>query len=86
MLYFSFPVFFFFSKRIFNFLKSSGKVENYAQMINNFFRPLFEATLYPEQHENLSKFLLVLSGFDSVDDESVPDAELEVTSGFYFVT
>ena len=55
-----------------------SNISNYANMIENFFRPLFEATIYPERPENvkLALFLKHLSGFDSVDDESTPDPEL----------
>lgn len=39
-------------------------------MLANIFMPLFEATVFPDKHPELFKFLLYISGFDSVDDES----------------
>lgn len=45
-------------------------VNNFEQILDNIFRPLFEATLRPSEHPDLHKFLLYVTGFDSVDDES----------------
>ena len=55
-------------------------VHSYSDILDNFFRPLFEATLHPEKEENinLAFFLKHLSGFDSVNDESNVDAELRI--------
>jgi AMP deaminase len=39
-------------------------------MLDNIFLPMFEATLDPEGHPKLAKFLTLVSAFDSVDDES----------------
>ncbi|KNC87615.1 hypothetical protein SARC_00315 [Sphaeroforma arctica JP610] len=56
--------------RLFNIYKKLGTINNFEQMIENIFRPLFEATANPKDHPKLSKFLTLLGGFDAVDDES----------------
>jgi AMP deaminase len=63
--------------RLYGLMKGRSAVENYGEVLQNFFQPLFEATLDPERHCKLAQFLAVLSGFDSVDDEDVTDADLE---------
>ena len=40
-------------------------------MIDHIFKPLFDVTMEPQRDENLFKFLLTVTGFDTVDDESV---------------
>lgn len=62
--------------RIYNALKEGGKVQNYGQILQNFFEPLFAATLDPVAHPKLSSLLECISGFDSVDDESTNDEAL----------
>ena len=67
--------------RLYGIMKGPMKaVENYSQVIDNFFKPLFDATIHPDsdQNRNLATFLKSLSGFDSVDDESINDLPLEV--------
>jgi AMP deaminase len=63
--------------RLYGIMKKRGDVLDYGQILQNFFGRLFEATLYPERHIKLAQFLAVLSGFDSVDDESVTDPHLD---------
>ena len=66
--------------RLYSIMKGPLKaVENYGQLIENFFKPLFDATINPtsDENKNLALFLKNLSGFDSVDDESVSDLPLE---------
>merc|ERR1711900_150485 len=46
------------------------------QWAKNIFEPLFEATLNPEAHPQVAKFLKSIVGFDSVDDENKPDTLL----------
>jgi len=50
--------------------KTNKLVKNFGQIIENMFKPLFEATLWPSKHPELHKFLEYVTGFDSVDDES----------------
>ncbi|CAI8049760.1 AMP deaminase 2 [Geodia barretti] len=49
-------------------------LENFGQLLRNLFLPLFQATLDPSSHKNLSIFLNQVIGFDSVDDESKPES------------
>lgn len=63
--------------RIYRIFKKIGKVENYAATLENFFLPLFKVTNDPESDPKLAKLLENLSGFDSVDDESLADVHLE---------
>uniref|UniRef100_A0A3P9J4G2 AMP deaminase n=1 Tax=Oryzias latipes TaxID=8090 RepID=A0A3P9J4G2_ORYLA len=55
--------------RIYDIFKSKKLVPNFARMLENIFFPLFEATLNP-QNVVAHKILVLVSGFDSVDDES----------------
>lgn len=59
--------------RLYNVYKATGVVQNYKQMIDNIFRPLFEVTQNPASHPKLHVFLHRVVGFDSVDDESKAD-------------
>ncbi|XP_076800140.1 AMP deaminase 2-like isoform X2 [Clavelina lepadiformis] len=59
--------------RLFDIYRSKGSLDNFAQLLDNLFRPLFEATLYPQKHPEMHAFLQHVTGFDSVDDESKPE-------------
>lgn len=61
--------------RIYRIIKKSGAISCYQDLLDNIFKPLFDATLHPEDHPLLARFLLQMSGFDSVDDESLLDAD-----------
>jgi len=56
--------------RLFNVYKAAGQLQNFQDMLDNIFLPIFDATLDPESHPELSQFLDHVSGFDSVDDET----------------
>ena len=56
--------------RIYQLWKQTGDLESFQDMIDNTFRPLFEATLHPETNPVLTRFLEHVVAFDSVDDES----------------
>lgn len=56
--------------RIYDIFKEKKLVDNFSQMLENIFLPLFEATVNPQKHKELHVFLKYVSGFDSVDDES----------------
>nr|XP_002121216.3 AMP deaminase 2 isoform X1 [Ciona intestinalis] len=56
--------------RLFDIYKAKGSLENFTQMLDNIFRPLFEATLDPQNNPEIHLFLKHVTGFDSVDDES----------------
>ena len=47
-----------------------------GELLENFFRPLFEVVIDPETDPVLFDFLFNVSGFDSVDDESILDVPL----------
>lgn len=59
--------------RLYNVHKSYGAVNNFQEMLNNIFEPLFEVTRDPSSHPELHAFLKQIVGFDSVDDESKPE-------------
>jgi len=56
--------------RLFDVYKSKNMIKNFDQFLDNVFTPLFEATLDPDSHPDLFRFLQTISGIDSVDDES----------------
>ncbi|XP_078087563.1 AMP deaminase 3-like [Mustelus asterias] len=59
--------------RIYNVFHKLNKVKSFEEMLDNLFRPIFEATLYPQKHKSLHLFLKYVTAFDSVDDESKTD-------------
>jgi len=65
--------------RLYNIYKKNGSIENFQQMLDNIFIPLFEVTLNPESHPELAQFLEHVSGFDTVDDESKSPAPTDRT-------
>lgn len=56
--------------RLYDIYQKSGIVKNFAQVVRNLFKPLFEVTQDPSSHPKLHVFLQRVVGFDSVDDES----------------
>jgi AMP deaminase len=56
--------------RLYHIFKTNNAIESFQNIIDNIFRPIFEATNNPSQHPELHKFLQYVVGFDSVDDES----------------
>jgi AMP deaminase len=42
---------------------------SFQEMLDNLFIPIFEATLYPEEHPEVAELLKNIVGIDSVDDE-----------------
>lgn len=56
--------------RLYNVYKASGQIDNFADMLDNLFGPLFDATKNPHLYPELHCFLQRVVGFDSVDDES----------------
>ncbi|KAG5439820.1 hypothetical protein PCANB_000102 [Pneumocystis canis] len=63
--------------RIYNVFKKIGALNNMGEFIKNFFQPLFDVTQNPSRNPKLHIFLQRVVGFDSVDDESKPEKELE---------
>ncbi|XP_078326692.1 AMP deaminase 2-like isoform X7 [Crassostrea virginica] len=56
--------------RLYDIYKSAKIVKNFQEILENIFMPLFEVSRNPQSHPELHKFLMYVSGFDSVDDES----------------
>lgn len=50
--------------------KKLGTIQNFQDMLTNIFEPVMAATLNPEEHPEVSELLAMMTGFDSVDDES----------------
>uniref|UniRef100_UPI00398EC0FF AMP deaminase 3-like n=1 Tax=Pristiophorus japonicus TaxID=55135 RepID=UPI00398EC0FF len=59
--------------RIYNVFHKLNKVKSFEEVLDNLFRPIFEATLYPQKNKSLHLFLKYVTAFDSVDDESKTD-------------
>lgn len=60
--------------RLFHIYKRLGEVQSFQDCIDNLFSPLFAVTLDPSSNPQLHLFLSTVVGFDSVDDESKPEA------------
>ncbi|EPY74500.1 AMP deaminase 1 [Camelus ferus] len=56
--------------RIYDVFRSKNFLPHFGKMLENVFMPVFEATINPKAHPDLSVFLKHITGFDSVDDES----------------
>jgi AMP deaminase len=63
--------------RTFGIMRQSNKVDSFGKTLENFFDPLFAVTVDPASNPKLHLLLRHISGFDSVDDESISDPPLE---------
>lgn len=52
---------------------ANGITKNFQEFLTNLFKPLFDATIDPQSHPDLFRFMHHLTGFDSVDDETKPE-------------
>ncbi|CAG0919461.1 unnamed protein product [Notodromas monacha] len=59
--------------RLYDVYRSANILNNFQDVLDNIFAPLFEATSDPTSHPELHAFLQHVTGFDSVDDESKPE-------------
>ncbi|KAL3287102.1 hypothetical protein HHI36_001585 [Cryptolaemus montrouzieri] len=59
--------------RLFDIFKLNKMLDNFQQILDNIFVPLFEVTAKPSSHPELHRFLQYVIGFDCVDDESKPE-------------
>ncbi|XP_048408984.1 AMP deaminase 2-like isoform X4 [Stegostoma tigrinum] len=59
--------------RLFDVFRTKKQLNNFQDMLENIFIPIFEATINPRNHPELHLFLQHVVGFDSVDDESKPE-------------
>ncbi|KAH9261550.1 AMP deaminase [Batrachochytrium salamandrivorans] len=62
--------------RLYSVYKAKGIIQNFQDMLNNIFLPLFACTLNPHGMLELDLFLNQVVGFDCVDDESKVDLDL----------
>lgn len=62
--------------RLYDVYKEKNTVQNFQELIDNLFEPLFEVTRDPSSHPSLHIFLQRVVGFDSVDDESKPERRI----------
>lgn len=65
--------------RLFSLYKAGKQLNNFGEMLENIFMPIFEATLDPAAHPHVARFLEEVSGFDTVDDESKSEKPLSRT-------
>jgi hypothetical protein len=49
---------------------------SFQEMLDNLFIPMFEATLYPEEHPEVAELLTHIVGIDSVDDEGTHEVSV----------
>ncbi|XP_060592630.1 AMP deaminase 2-like isoform X2 [Ruditapes philippinarum] len=56
--------------RLYDVYKTNKLVNNFQDLLENLFMPLFEVTSDPKSHPELHSFLQHVTGLDSVDDES----------------
>lgn len=56
------------------YCKKGSSDRSFQDMLDNLFTPLFEATLHPDYHPEISELLMHIVAFDSVDDEGLPEA------------
>eukprot|EP00033_Pygsuia_biforma_P004831 GCRY01005296.1.p1 GENE.GCRY01005296.1~~GCRY01005296.1.p1 ORF type:complete len:740 (-),score=199.59 GCRY01005296.1:314-2533(-) len=63
--------------RLYHVYRSQGLLSNFEEFLNNIFSPLFAATQNPTEHPLIHLFLQQVVGFDSVDDESLPEVRLK---------
>jgi AMP deaminase len=61
--------------RIYHVYRSGNQIASFGEMLRNIFEPIFENTINPASDPALFYFLQAIVGFDSVDDESVPESE-----------
>jgi len=63
--------------RVYSIFRLGNLVQNFEEMLDNIFRPLFEVTIDPSSHPDLHLFLQLVVSFDSVYDESLPERKLK---------
>lgn len=64
--------------RLFNIYRQMGRLNSFQDMLDNIFNPVFEATVDPGSHPQVSRLLQQIVGFDTVDDESQPQARVDL--------
>uniref|UniRef100_A0A0N5B894 AMP deaminase n=1 Tax=Strongyloides papillosus TaxID=174720 RepID=A0A0N5B894_STREA len=56
--------------RLYDIYKATKMIDNFGEILDNIFTPLFEVSNDPSSNPDLHRFLTQVSGIDSVDDES----------------
>eukprot|EP00727_Mastigamoeba_balamuthi_P006880 m51a1_g2812 AMP deaminase, putative (1204) ;mRNA; f:134940-140480 len=56
--------------RVYSVAFKSRTVKTFEEFLRNLFWPLFDATMHPEQHPELTDFMKHIGGFDMVGDEA----------------
>jgi len=46
------------------------KIESFLDNLVNIFEPIFSATIYPNKHPEIYRFLLTIKGFDFTSNET----------------
>jgi AMP deaminase len=59
--------------RLYHIYRRAGQVNNFQELLDNIFLPLFEISMDPHVSPELHYFLETVVGIDSVDDESRPE-------------
>ena len=59
--------------RLYKIYKKLGLINSFQDLLDNFFKPLFEVSKNPSIDRDLHLFLQHMVGFDCVDDESRPE-------------
>lgn len=70
--------------RIYRNKPGEGK-RSFQEMLDNLFIPMFEATLYPEEHPEVAELLTHIVGIDSVDDEGTHEVSVSLSCNECFV-
>ena len=55
--------------RVYHVWRKSGHCPNFGVMLKNFFGPLFDATLRPEEHPQLANLITKIGCIDTVDND-----------------
>lgn len=64
--------------RIYGFLRRNGKVNSFAEYIENIFTPLWNVSLHPSENPRLFHFVNHISGFDCIENEQRVDVSLSM--------
>ncbi|KEG10369.1 putative adenosine monophosphate deaminase [Trypanosoma grayi] len=66
--------------RIYSYLRKRGKIQSFAEYLENIFKPLWAVSLHPSKDPRLFHFVNHISGFDCVEDERRPDTPLNMAT------
>lgn len=66
--------------RLYSSYKENKRLNSFQDMLDNIFNPIFEATVDPSSHPEVYRLLQQVVGFDSVDDESLPQSRVHLDS------